>query len=96
MEYGFAHGGHHMAFMEQARAYEVAVEELVHLRDGFALEVSVFHRDAHEVWLYSFVVVLLFVEFLLFFLCFYVADVPYRYCGSDDSEHAERVGAGVT
>ena len=76
-----------MAVVQDSRANEVAVQEVVHLQQRLALQVVVRHLQVHLVRLLRGLHTFSGIQALLLFLQLHLADIAYQDRCTDDAQH---------
>ena len=96
MEDSVAVGKAHMSVVQNARANEVAVQEVVHLHQRLALQIGIRYLHVHLMGLHVGVLAFKPFQVLFFFLQTNPADIAHGNRGTDDAHHTERIGTGIT
>ena len=95
-EDGVARGNGHVAIVQQTRANDIAVEEARNLGQRATRDIFVAHFEHHLVGLGVWIFTFLLGQLLLLALELHTRDIAHGNRSSDDAQHAQRIGAGVT
>ena len=96
MEDGVAVGDAHVAFVEDARTYEVAVQEAVHLHQRLAFQIGIRNLHVHLMGFHVGILAFKFFQVFLFFFQTDAADVAHGDRSTDNTDYTQRIGAGIT
>ena len=95
VEDGVAVGDAQLTVVNNARAHEVTVQEVVNLQQRLTFQVFVCYLQMHLVGLLVGVLLLHRFQALLFLFQLHLAEIPYQDGGTYDTQHTERISTGV-
>ena len=96
MEYGVSVRNAYVAFVQDARANEVTVQEIMHLQQCLSLKIGVGHLDVHLVRLNVCVLAGLTLKVFLLLVQFYLAYISHENGRTNDAYYAERISTCVS